>query len=63
MHDRRKETRMPVAEVSRRRGASASRNLIRAGEIAAVCLVLRSDLRVPKGEVDRLVEGRRVEME
>jgi len=41
----------------------ARRNLIRAGEIAAVCLGLRSDLRVPKGEVDRLVEGRRVEME
>lgn len=65
MTDKRKETRITVAEAARRLGCTRQHvyNLISAGEIAAVRLGLRNGLRVPEGEVDRFVERRWVEME
>lgn len=65
MNDKRKETRITVAEAARRLGCTRQHvyNLISSGEIAAVRLGLRNGLRVPEGEVDRFVERRWVEME
>jgi len=65
MNDKRKETRITVAEAARRLGCTRQHvyNLISSGEIAAVRLGLRNGLRVPEGEVDRFVDRRWVEME
>lgn len=65
MNDKRKETRITVAEAARRLGCTRQHvyNLISSGEIAAVRLGLRNGLRVPEGEVDRFVDRRWVELE
>lgn len=65
MNDKRKETRITVAEAARRLGCTRQHvyNLISSGEISAVRLGLRNGLRVPEGEVDRFVERRWVELE